>query len=166
MLNALEESNFHKRIMKINDFSFLILSRQEACALKLNMPYVLISVNEPNSGEIVFEPDANRIEILRLKFNDVFNKENTNSTLMSRSDAHNIIDFVSKHSSTDLIYVIHCTMGVSRSPAIAAAIAATKGYDIRTFWTNFLPNSHVFGTIMSCYAVQQANLEKQQKDVI
>ena len=67
--------------------------------------------------------------------------------LFSYVNAKEIIDFWNEINS-DLL-IVHCEAGVSRSPAIAAALTKINEEDDNFYFKNYRPNSLVYRTILN-----------------
>ena len=67
--------------------------------------------------------------------------------LMTRGQAEEVWRFVEQHRGEVGAFVVHCHQGASRSPAVAAALAARLGVDGRAFWTDYSPNRHVYNLL-------------------
>jgi predicted protein tyrosine phosphatase len=87
-------------------------------------------------------------EVLYLAFDDA---EPTTSPvlaaqvkLMTAEQARQIWDFVEKHTDEVGAMVVHCEQGISRSPAVAAALCKGRGGNDRKFWREYEPNEYVF----------------------
>jgi predicted protein tyrosine phosphatase len=63
---------------------------------------------------------------------------------MDKPQAEQIWRFVDQHKAHVGAFVVHCHQGVSRSPAVAAALAVYLGQDDRPFWREYMPNRHVY----------------------
>lgn len=67
--------------------------------------------------------------------------------------AHDILDFVTHWWSKIDTLMVHCEAGLSRSPAIAAAISRLKyGKDREFFAEPYLPNRLVYRTLLEVAA--------------
>ena len=67
--------------------------------------------------------------------------------------AHDILDFVTHYWKRVDTLMVHCHAGLSRSPAVAAAIARLKWGDGSEFFEEpYLPNELVYRTILEVAA--------------
>jgi predicted protein tyrosine phosphatase len=71
-----------------------------------------------------------------------------NITLMTREQAKQICEFVRKWDGHVGSVVVHCEQGMSRSPAVAAAISKCLGLDERSFYRQYQPNRHVYRLVL------------------
>lgn len=111
-----------------------VMSRLEAfnyCKSYHNTPAVIISISTPNTEYPykVFKSDINCvIDILVLSFADVDGQDSMDinddyaaiKELMTDKDAKKIAGFVDRYKN--VLLIIHCDEGVSRSAGIAAAV--------------------------------------------
>jgi len=135
--------------------TFVILPVDVVTSVEINEPHVLISITDPRSSQIRFNDNRFRLETLHLSFSDVKENLHKGHPKMSMEQGCQVVDLVERHTCTNPTYVIHCTAGLSRSPAVAAAIAAINGENVLVFWEKFLPNGHVFSNILTCYAMKK-----------
>ena len=81
---------------------FLITNREKITYLKLEMPYIVISVREPEKDFPKLREDSNRLGLLQLTFTDLDTKESAKQIgqehlLMTEDQAKEILAFVSKY---------------------------------------------------------------------
>lgn len=132
-----------------------VMSRQEAIAYSYKKDvdkYIIISICCPDdTGPIFYTPsklkDIKRKAILRLWFNDI-NRPYENRE-PKQGDFIGLKAFIDTYKDgTDVKeIIIHCTSGISRSSAIAAAICQYLDLDeFNIIWNNpnFVPNSLVY----------------------
>lgn len=97
-----------------------VYSRSEIEKVKFSQSHIIISITTVKRDVAQIHENELCVGILRLTFPDL--ERGNYPDLFSHSQARQIWDFVLKHSTVDLI-AIHCDAGMSRSPAIAAALA-------------------------------------------
>jgi predicted protein tyrosine phosphatase len=109
----------------------------------------LISITDPDEGERVFEHyfKENHKNVLNLKFGDVDRDIKTKHGIcnaMSKEQAKECYDFIKENRDVQY-WIIHCTMGISRSGAIAQFINDFFGVDEHFNRNNpyISPNPHV-----------------------
>lgn len=131
-----------------------VRSREWATQYHSNAPWAAISV----ATESDTWPDLqteNRLGLLRLAFLDVCNPDtmlysSLPGRVFDRSHAKEVLDFVSLYWNRVSSFLIHCEAGMSRSPAIAAALLHIhygRGADNWYFNTK-TPNMLVYRTIL------------------
>ncbi len=116
--------------------------------IAVRVPYIVISIRDPGRRPARIPRTAGLRGTLRLFFHDA---EPTNGMtlpdsiqLMTVADAERIWRFVQEHLGDIGAIVCHCEQGMSRSPAVAAALAEALGEDPAPIvaWTQ--PNQTVY----------------------
>ncbi len=145
----------------------VVLSRREALHFECSAPWACISISDDeNFPDIGGE---NFVEVLRLNFHDISSKytyepellKEAGYILFNESHAKQILAFINSEEvgGVDTL-MIHCAAGISRSAATAAAIAKTLGMDYQYYFTcgKFIPNRHVFNTILGIAERERSEL--------
>lgn len=90
--------------------------------------------------------------VLRLCFDDA-EEEGFWQNLMTSEQAETIRDFVLRYQDEIDLMIVHCTEGVSRSAAVAAAILAGCGYDDGYIWNDarYRPNRLVYRLVLDAF---------------
>jgi len=133
---------------------FFVYGRREIEAgVVMRMPYVLISIFDPHSRKP--RPRFDRLcrEVLYLRFHDaepsaVFQLP-PDIRLMSRRQARAIWQFVSTWRERVQAIAVHCEAGMSRSPAIAAAVCSVLGDSDARFFRDYQPNQYIYQLLIS-----------------
>lgn len=128
----------------------LVLSASAASRLALDEPYVLISISSPDGEPITPGEDENRMGVLFLEFHDLIGAEvagfesrhGFKPVLFSREHALQIKDFLASHRGVFL--ACNCEAGISRSAAVAAAVAKATGEDDSIYFRRYHPNPRVY----------------------
>lgn len=155
------------RVLEPTDLPFRIAVMSGDYAARLipgRYKWAAIQVTTPGSGFPLL-PIENRVDCLQLKFWDLEEPLNTKKKsfkdvdsplileigedqLFTESQAWQILDFVSDIIESEAkVLVIHCEAGVSRSPAIAAALIKSFGQDdsfIFQSGSGYSPNKRVY----------------------
>jgi hypothetical protein len=76
--------------------------------------------------------------------------------LMTPAQAREALRFVENHKADAGTAVVHCESGISRSPAVAAALCKAMGGDDGRFWRDYRPNQHVYSCILVAYQAASA----------
>ena len=109
--------------------------------------YVVISVRDPRRRKPKVRQQPGLLDMLYLAFDDAEPSPNfelpSSIRLMTPGDAREIWDFVGRYRDRAGTIVVHCEQGMSRSPAIAVAIARTFGLEDAGFWREHQPNRFV-----------------------
>ena len=117
--------------------------------------YVVISIRDPDKPRAKVKPQCGLRDVLFLAFHDAEPSANfelpSEVKLISPAEADEIRDFVRKHEPTVGSIVVHCEQGMSRSPAVAAAISDALGLDGRRFWQLYTPNTFVYHTVADAF---------------
>lgn len=118
---------------------------------KMKEPYVLVSIRDPDKPNVKVKKSALCKAILSLAFHDAEPSESLRLPpeirLMTDEDANAIWQFVRQPREGVGAIVVHCEQGMSRSPAVAAAIAVGLGQDNSKFLKQYQPNGFVFATV-------------------
>ena len=121
--------------------------------LVMREPSILISIRDPEKRPVRLRHCLLRKGILELAFHDAEPVAGfiplDPITYIAEVDADEIWDFVRKHEGTYEVIVVHCEQGMSRSPAVAAALARGLGLDDSFFWQENQPNQYVYKTILA-----------------
>jgi predicted protein tyrosine phosphatase len=119
------------------------------------VPHVIISITSSPDDVAYLRANETCRDVLRLSFPDAeapsdrFREED----LFSPAHAAQIWNFVQQHRSRVERIVVHCDAGVSRSPAVGAAIArALNGDDAEFFGGRYTPNMRVYRTLLRTVA--------------
>ncbi|MCL2646808.1 MAG: hypothetical protein FWD61_07355 [Phycisphaerales bacterium] len=132
--------------------------------IQIQIAYVVISIHDPSRPSANVPRQANLRDVLVLSFHDadpaVYATEEGPPDVqeMTSEQAVKVWDFVDRYRSEVEAIVVHCEGGFSRSPAVAAAIAEGLGLDHRRFLRNYMPNQHVYHTMLDAFDARQ---EKQ-----
>ena len=119
--------------------------------LVMREPYVLISIRDPGKRRVRVPRSPLCMAILRLAFHDAEPVPGFTPTdaikYMTKADAKAIWRFVCKHAGGYAAIVVQCEQGMSRSPAVAAAMAKGLGVDEKKFWGEYQPNRYVYDCV-------------------
>ena len=135
------------------DLQFLVVSRDEIeDGLLLRAPYIVISIADPGSPQPKIRPSGLCRGILRLRFHDAESVAGfvapPEIKQMTQRQALAIWQFVQKHLSDIKLIVVHCEAGMSRSPAVAAAICKGLGWADSRFFEEYQPNMLVYRLVL------------------
>lgn len=92
--------------------------------------------------------------VLRLCFDDAVDRSYWQN-LITREQAEAVRDFVRALSDEVELLIVHCTEGVSRSAAVAAAILEAHGADAGWIWhdSRYRPNPLVYRLVREAFDV-------------
>jgi predicted protein tyrosine phosphatase len=125
----------------------VVLSAARAAEYEPQDAAVCVSVGDPDQPDVPLSPRF--ASVLRLKFSDIVEDSGLPSdVLFDRSHARTLLEFLDHWSRVDTV-VVHCRAGLSRSPAIAIAIAELNGDRVADLEREHpLWNKHVRATIV------------------
>lgn len=121
--------------------------------IRIRTSYALISISDP--GLRPPRPHASSLcrDVLRLRFHDSEPVEGhdlpAHVRLMTKAQARAIWRFVLEWRDQVGAVVVHCEGGVSRSPAVAAAICGILGQDNARFFREYQPNRYIYELMLS-----------------
>ncbi len=126
-----------------------------------NKNFAVLSIQEypTDMMGIQYKCGGNCKGALNVWFSDITDKDRerqgTYIKLITEEDAEEIYKFVMNIKDKDIDQlIIHCNMGVSRSPAVAAAISkALTGSDDEFFGGKFIPNMVVYYTVLKAFGL-------------
>jgi predicted protein tyrosine phosphatase len=103
----------------------VVLSREDAEAYEPGNNEICISISDPDAEPAnvsdMFEA------VLRLHFDDVIESRQSSDILFAADHARAIAEFLDKWPSAARV-MVHCNMGVSRSPAVALGLCDANGW--------------------------------------
>jgi predicted protein tyrosine phosphatase len=116
-----------------------------------DVPHVVVSITT-TAEDVAKIPSAPSCRgVLRLSFPDLDVPLSDGPPLFCEEQAHAIWEFVLEHRPEVRRIVLHCDAGVSRSPAVAAAIARGLGLDDAEFFKRYRPNMRVYRTLLEVW---------------
>ena len=132
-----------------------VCSRRGAREFKSDVPWAAISItSNPHVWPDLSE--ENRVGLLQLYFLD---RTQHGEDTITQEHVQQILDFVKEHWDKIDGLLVHCDAGLSRSPAVAAAIAKIfigEGEDqpyFQRYWPNYLVYKMIleahFGSIVT-----------------
>lgn len=120
--------------------------------VRVRSAYIVISIHDPDRSRPKVKKQSGLRGVLQLAFHDA---EPITSgalpaqiVLMAPEQARQICEFAQKHKNDVGAVVVHCEAGMSRSPAIAAALCKIMGEEDRRFWNEYQPNLYVYNLVM------------------
>jgi len=128
----------------------IIVSDRESMehGIVVRSSYIAVSIRDPDKKKARIPKQPGLREVLYLAFHDA--EPVTNWTLpddirlMTAKHAKRVWAFILKHQGQVGTVVFHCEQGVSRSPAVAAAVCRSFGGDAQFFFENYQPNEYVY----------------------
>lgn len=128
------------------------MSQGQARQRVFNADYLLISIQDLDEPQVELPEPPNCRGLLRLQFDDILYRRD-GQTLFSSDQALEILDFVHEHHAEVTMIACHCKMGMCRSPAVLAALAAVMRQDDSFLRDErgrpkYRPNRYVFETLL------------------
>lgn len=123
--------------------------------VRIRSAYVVISIR--NSGEPLakVKKQAGLRGVLYLAFSGVEpvagRRLPREIKIFTPAQADKICAFVHRHKDDVGAILVHCELGKSRSPAVAAAISDALGLDSKRFWQNHTPSKYVYSTVSDAF---------------
>jgi predicted protein tyrosine phosphatase len=150
--------------------SILVCSRSKAMLFRSHKPWAVISIST-ESGDFPKLDETNRLGILKLQFWDIANPsklqlECQDPKLFSIDQAQEVIEFAEFALKETSTLMVHCEAGMSRSPAVAAAISFIHwGPEAaRDYFRVYMPNGYVYKTILEAkYGSHCAEIDEAKK---
>ena len=111
--------------------------------------HVIISITT-TSDDVARVPIGERCrEVLRLSFLDAdVLPPDGSGRLFGVDDAQAILSLLDRQREHVERIVLHCDAGLSRSPAVAAALAVCLGQSDQPFFRRYRPNMRVYRTLL------------------
>jgi predicted protein tyrosine phosphatase len=103
----------------------VVLSREDAERYQPSLTEICVSISDPE-----VEParvSSRFAAVLRLQFHDVTQRGEPTDILFADEHARAIHEFLDKWPGVDRV-VVHCNMGVSRSPGVALGLCDVRGW--------------------------------------
>lgn len=118
-----------------------------------DVPHVVVSITTTAEDRARIPASPQCLGILRLSFPDADGAIDgySEEELFSASHADRVWDFVLGHRADITRVVLHCDAGLSRSPAVAAALAKVLVGDDAPFFARYRPNMRVYRTLLERY---------------
>ena len=112
------------RQRKINP-QLIVLSREEVERYEPRRKEICISISDPLAKPARLSSRFRAV--IRMYFSDVTETEDPMDVLFAADDAHAIREFIATAPEFDRI-VLHCNMGMSRSPGVALGLCDLHGW--------------------------------------
>jgi len=148
---------------------FYVYNRPDIEALEPhNVPHIIVSITTPTDEIARIKTNEHTLGLLRLSFYDIDRVVPVDSDLVEEVraisgitqfvddhlfesfHAHAILDLVEAHPTAEL-FIVHCDAGMSRSPAVAAAISNILHGTDEVFFRRYYPNRRVYRAILEAH---------------
>ena len=132
--------------------SFEVRSARNAELFRSERPWAAIQISHNDSFPTLSE--ENRVGLLRLVFEDIEEADTPES--FNASQAAEILDFVEQMWDKVDVFSIHCEVGLSRSPAIAAALCRIYYNHDGRWFDSIFPNRLVYRLLHEAHGSRSA----------
>ena len=102
-----------------------VLSREDVEHYEPTLREVCISISDPGAHPAGLSPTF--AAVLRVSFDDVIERGDPADVLFAEEHAGAIHRFIDEWSDADRV-ILHCNMGVSRSPGVALGLCDVRGW--------------------------------------
>jgi predicted protein tyrosine phosphatase len=103
----------------------IVLSRDGAERYQPSLNEICISIADPDAKPA--RVSAQFVAVLRLHFDDVTERNQQSDILFAADHARAITDFLDRWPDAERV-MVHCNMGVSRSPGVALGLCDARGW--------------------------------------
>jgi predicted protein tyrosine phosphatase len=110
--------------------------------------HILISITGTDEKEVKLPINENRMATLHLKFDDISSPK-AGLVLFTETQAGKILDVVDIWENDIDEVIVHCNAGISRSPAVAAALSKIWNEDDDMYFRKYIPNVFVYNKILN-----------------
>jgi predicted protein tyrosine phosphatase len=150
-------------LQKTNNMTLVVCGRDEIeSGVTVKSNYVVISIRDPERRKARVRRQSGLKDVLYLAFHDAELSKATklpdDIKPMTADRARQIWAFVRKWEKLVGTIVVHCEQGMSRSPAVAAALSRYFGGDEGYFFQNYQPN-----LLMRGLMVEHLDMDKPSK---
>lgn len=103
----------------------VVLSREDAEHYEPGLKEICISISDPRAKPA--SVSAQFVAVLRLHFDDVTERGEPSDILFAQDQARAITEFLDEWPDVERV-MVHCNMGVSRSPGVALGLCDARGW--------------------------------------
>lgn len=151
-LTGTPESQDIQHMADANRKHFEVRSARNAEFFRSDRPWAAIQISSRDGHPDL--SDENRVGLLRLVFEDTLDSDRLDS--FNTSLATEILDFVEEYWGRVKVFLIHCDVGLSRSPAVAAALSRIYYDDDGPWFEMHFPNYLVYELLIDTAARRRA----------
>ena len=127
---------------------FEVRSARNAEFFRSDRPWAAISITSGREHPVLSE--TNRVGLLRLVFDDITQADTPQS--FTPALAAEILDFVASLWDQAEAFLIHCDVGLSRSPVVAAALSRIYYGDDGPWFELDFPNRLVYDVLVATHS--------------
>ena len=144
--------------MKIIALSMAKMKNIQHSDIVANKKWAVISIATIPNNWPTIEANENFKGVLRLTFADIDSRYK-DLVMFSEDHAEEIIGFVDALKDDLDVLIVHCEAGLSRSPAVAAALHHEIYGNDGPFFKSHYPNRFVYRTLMNAYNARKIKYE-------
>lgn len=135
---------------------FNVYSRQAIeDAAAHEVPHIIISIRTPGDRHAILRTNEHTLNVLRLSFHDLNDaamehvevRDQYEAECFNAEHARRILAIVKTNPDAQRL-IVNCDAGISRSPAVAAALSKILARDDSYFFSRYCPNSRVHRTVL------------------
>lgn len=139
------------------DMKIMVTDRQTIeSGIIVRTPYIVISIRDPGTPKPRIPQTSGLKEVLHVAFHDAEPvagfRTPSKIVFMKPAQARAIWKFVGRHKDEVGSIVCHCEQGMSRSPAVALALAEAFGNRTSHIRANYQPNQYIYGLMRAAIA--------------
>jgi predicted protein tyrosine phosphatase len=135
----------------------VVLSREDAEAYEPTGREICISISDPDAE--LARVSSGFAAILRLSFDDVTQRGVPTDILFAEEHAESINEFIDGWPGVERV-VVHCNMGVSRSPGVALGLCDLHGWATAALERSHPGWNRLVRSVMSASARRAAGVKK------
>lgn len=136
--------------------------------LVVRSSYIVISITDPHKPDAKIPKTSGCRAVLRLKFDDAEPTSGFSPSaglrLFGEMECTQVASFIDEYREQVGAVVVHCEAGMSRSPAVAAAVAKWLGGDSAIFFQNYAPNQFVYDLLTEHLQRRQTSDHRATED--
>lgn len=135
---------------------FIVTSREEIeKGIVIRTSYIVVSISNSDTAPAKLIKGSGFLDAIYVNFDDTDPEFSFGKKPMTLDHAKSIWEFVQIHQDRAETIVCHCLAGMSRSPAVAIALAEAFEEDTSTFRENFNYNTHVHQTMRQASRIEE-----------
>ena len=128
---------------------FIVLNEYSIQKYNIQEKHIVISIRSPNTDYVKLPESDSRVAALFLDFSDIDRKiDHPTAKLFTEEQAEAIWNFFNFYKHKINTVICQCEAGISRSSAIAAALAKSIEQNNDRFFHYYLPNHFVYSQIL------------------
>jgi len=131
---------------------FIVLNEYSVQKYDIAEKHILISITSPGYEHPKLPESKSRLGLLQIKFHDIDKDliiKGKKYPAFTKEQANIILDFFNKYKSRANTIICQCEVGVSRSPAVAAALCKINKQNDNKFFKYYCPNMFVYRTLLN-----------------